>query len=215
KGFDALDPASYKQYFLDKRNKLKEILNAEIDKHTEGKDTVNIEFIKNYSVEIFLLLIVLAFVLLLTLFKPKKRKVAKKEKNYLKNRLPGLNFIPMKDKRSFKNISVPGVFIYYQIPQISAMQYNESICKTIDTDGVSVIIDESVPMGATLKLVIVREKTIKRNLIKEHIHLNADVKSVKEGPVKDTYELYLVFHHLFLSQRAFISKILTQEKNKT
>ena len=72
--------------------------------------------------------------------------------------------------------------------------------------------DESIPEETSLTLVIIREKKIGQNIIKEDISLSAEVKSITDAPVKKYFEHYLSFQHLFLSQRAFISKILPEDK---
>ena len=180
-----------------------------IDKAAGERESQFLDFLKLHAVDI-LLFVFIVIVLLFFGGKSTKMPLLKDKKKYISQRLPGLDIKPLKDKKLFKNMIYPNVSLFYQITQ-GALSYQESVCKVIDINGASIITNEALSEGLTLKLILIREKRIGRNVIKEDMHLNADVKSVKEAPVKNYYEHYLSFHHLFLSQRAFINKILSQE----
>ena len=179
------------------------------DKAVGERENQFLDFLKHHAVDILFFV----FIVIILLFfggKSEKHPVIKDKKKYIAQRLPGLDIKPLKNKKLFKNMMYPNVSLFYQITQ-GSLSYQESVCKVIDINGASIITNEALSEGLTLKLILIREKRIGRNVIKEDMHLNADVKSVKEAPVKNFYEHYLSFHHLFLSQRAFINKILSQD----
>ena len=205
----SFDMEKLKDIILDKRDDLNDLIVPYIENLTGDADNAAIDFIKDYCVEIITGLALLIIFLLISRLFLKKKTTKKRHKEYMANRLPDLKFHPLKGKKQFKNLSFPNIHIYYQIPQ-ATVSYQESICKDIVEDGAYIITDEEISVGTTLRLIIVREKKIGRNIIKEDIHLNGDVKDSKEASVNNYFEVYISFHHLFLRQRAFISKIVSQ-----
>jgi hypothetical protein len=195
-----------KSLALEKRDALKEFLIPYLDKASEGKNIPQIDFIREYIAELVLIVAGFFILLFFTSMIPKKKKV-KREKN--EEIAPGFQTKPFKDKKVFRNIAIPGVTFYYHVPQ-SAPFYYEAVCRFIDTESCSVIAKERLAEGTLLKIIIIREKKLGRNVIKEDATLSADVTSVKDAPVKGHFEVFLKFQHLFLTQRAFISKILAQ-----
>jgi hypothetical protein len=121
-----------------------------------------------------------------------------------------LDYQPLKSKKLFKGIPIPNVSVFIKTGTDDSL-FLECLLKQIDYDSVTLITNVKIPDKTTVKLVLIREKKIGRTVIKEDLDTGADVKESKDSPVKGHYEINIAFHHLFLSQRAFINKIILKE----
>ncbi|MCK5706120.1 MAG: hypothetical protein KAI43_00600 [Candidatus Aureabacteria bacterium] len=195
------------------RFELNSLLFPYIDKVLGDKENRLFDILRTYPAEILLVIVVIIFIFFLSSILSKKKKRKKIKERYMKESMPNFDYKPMKEKKLFTNISLPCVTVFYKVSERPS-RYKECVCKTVDTEGISMIIDEEFALSTTLKLVIIREKRIGRNTIEENIGLNADVMEIKDAPVDKYYTVFAKFQHMFLSQRAFISKIVEDKPAK-